>query len=142
MLLKYRNVLVPLDFTEKNLEALNVAQQLARQNDAHVTLLHVIETIEYVADDDIETFYNMLRDRAKRKLDLAAGPFEESDIEVDRKIVLGKRGRGIVTYAIQNDIELVVMSSHKVSLSDPPRGLGSLSHQVSMMCPCAVLLVK
>lgn len=142
MLLRYRNVLVPLDFTEKNLEALNVAQQMARQNDARVTLLHVIETIDYVADDDIEAFYNMLRDRADRKLDLAAAPFEETDIEADRKIVLGKRARGIVTYAIQNEVDLVVMSSHKVSLSDPPKGLGSLSHQVSMMCPCAVLLVK
>ena len=72
----YSNIatcLVPLDFTEKNLEALNVAQQLARQNDARVTLLHVIETIDYVADDDIETFYNMLRDRAKRKLELGRG---------------------------------------------------------------------
>ncbi len=142
MLLRYHKVLVPLDFTEKNLEALNVAQQLAHQNDAHVTLLHVIETIDYVADDDIESFYNMLRDRAKRKLELAAAPFEEADIEVDQKIALGKRGRGIVTYALQNEIDLVVMSSHKVSLTDPPKGLGSLSHQISIMCPCAVLLVK
>ena len=105
MLLRYHKVLVPLDFTEKNLEALNVAQQLAHQNDAHVTLLHVIETIDYVADDDIESFYNMLRDRAKRKLELAAAPFEEADIEVDQKIALGKRGRGIVTYALQNEVD-------------------------------------
>ncbi len=44
----FSHILVSVDFTEKNHAALRAAKQLAHQNQARVTLLHVIETIEYV----------------------------------------------------------------------------------------------
>jgi nucleotide-binding universal stress UspA family protein len=46
MLSNVRHILVPLDFTAKNQAALEIARELASQNKASVTLLHVIETIE------------------------------------------------------------------------------------------------
>ena len=45
-------------------------------------------------------------------------------------------------YVMQNEVDLVVMSSHRVDLADAPRGWGTLSHQVSVLCPCAVLLIR
>jgi nucleotide-binding universal stress UspA family protein len=45
----YKHILVPLDFTEQNDRALSIAKQLCRPGVSRVTLLHVIETIDYVA---------------------------------------------------------------------------------------------
>jgi nucleotide-binding universal stress UspA family protein len=138
----FKHLLVPVDFTEQNLEALTVARNMAEQNPAQVTLLHVIETIDYVTDDEIDQFYDTLQSQARRKMDQLAIPFQDAQIQIDSRIVLGKRAREIVTYALQNEVDLVVMSSHRVDLSDGPRGWGTLSHQVSVLCPCAVLLIR
>ena len=48
----FKKILVPLDFTQKNNEALRVALNLAKQNNSAVILMHVIETIEYADDED------------------------------------------------------------------------------------------
>ena len=138
----FKHLLVPVDFTEQNRETLSVARNLAQQNLAQVTLLHVIETIDYVADDEIDQFYQTLQTQARHKMDQLALPFQDAQVVVDGRIVLGKRAREIVTYALQNEVDLVVMSSHRVNLSDGPRGWGTLSHQVSILCPCAVLLIR
>ncbi len=55
---------------------------------------------------------------------------------------MGKPARGIITFAVQSGVDLIVLSSHKVELSEAPKGWGTLSHQVSILCPCPVLLVK
>ncbi len=138
----FRHLLVPVDFTDQNQDALEVARKLAQQHHARVTLLHVIETIDYVADEEIDQFYETLRRRANHKMTQLAEPFTAAQLPVECQIVLGKRARGIVTYVMQNEVDLVVMSSHRVDLADAPRGWGTLSHQVSILCPCAVLLIR
>lgn len=138
----FKHLLVPVDFTENNVDALQIARKLAAQNQARVTLLHVIETIEYVADEEIDQFYETLKSRAHHKMDELVVAFQDDGVPVEQVIVLGKRARGIVTYAVENGVDLIVMSSHRVNLSESPRGWGTLSHQVSIVCPCAVLLIR
>jgi universal stress protein A len=142
MPMTYLHLLVPLDFTDKNERALSMARQMSSPGQTRVTLLHVIETIDYVADDEVEQFYKMLTQRANKKLDELALPFRLDGISVEGKVVLGKRARGTVTYVLQNEVDLVILSSHRVNLTETPRGLGTLSHQISILCPCDVLLVK
>ncbi len=138
----FSHILVPVDFTEKNNAALRTAKQLAHQNQARVTLLHVIETIEYVVDEEVADFYDKLKATSKTKLQFLADLFTAENINVQYKIVVGKRARGIVSFAMQNKVDLVVLSSHKVELSEVPKGLGTLSHHVSLLCQCPVLLVR
>jgi nucleotide-binding universal stress UspA family protein len=138
----YKHLLIPVDFSESNQRAIEVARRLIQTGSSQVTLLHVIETIDYVADEEVEQFYKMLTQRARNRLDEMSGSFRADGIEVQGKVVMGKRARGIVTYVLNNHVDLVVLSSHRVNLSDAPRGLGTLSHQVSILCPCDVLMVK
>ena len=138
----YKHLLVPVDFTDSNQAALEVTAQLARPDETEVTLIHVIDTIDYVADEEIEQFYRMLTQRAKVKLDQMAERFRTANIKVQGKVIMGKRARGVVTYVMQNDVDLVVLSSRRLNLSEQPKVVGTLSHQVSQLCPCDVLLVK
>ena len=139
----FKKILLPLDFTAKNQSALQCALTMARQNRASVTLLHVIETIEYADDDtEIVQFYETLKRRARINLAARAERFEEAGISVSEKIVIGKRAHAIVSYALQSKHDLIVMSSHKVKLDDEPRGWATLSYQVCILSQCPVLLVK
>ena len=139
----FQKILLPLDFTAKNQAALRCALRLAKQNRASVTLLHVIETIEYADDDsEILLFYEKLKQRARANLASRAESFEQAGVRVHEKIVMGKRAHAIVRYALKKEFDLIVLSSHKVNLNEPHRGWATLSYQVSILSQCPVLLVK
>jgi nucleotide-binding universal stress UspA family protein len=143
MLARFHNLLVPLDFTPKNRQALDVAFELAIENRARVTLLHVIETFDSAADDDeIRQFYASLENRAWGELQVAAERFAGTQVPVGQKVLRGKRAAEIARYAGEHGIDLIVMSSHPVDLTQSGRSLATISYQVSIACPCAVLLLK
>lgn len=138
----FHHILVPLDFTQKNNAALKIALKLAKQNHSHVTLLHVIETIDYAEDEEIAGFYETMKVRSRTRLAACGDRFRDLDIPVEEKVMLGRRGHGIVTYAMRKEVDLVVLSSHKIKLGQEPKGWATLSYQISILCQCPVLLVK
>lgn len=142
MLPRFRHILVPVDFTEKNLAALDLAFDLAVANRARVTLLHVIETIEIDPDAELEQFYAKLQLRADSELERLSQRFAAAGLAVDRKTRYGKRLFEIVSDIVDRKADLVVMSSHKPDLAKPFQTWATLSYQVSVLCPCPVLLVK
>ena len=142
MLPRFQHILVPVDFTEKNLAALDVAFELAVANRARVTLLHVIETVDVESDAELEQFYARLQTRADSELERMAQRFIAAKVAVDRKIRFGKRLSEIVRDSAERKADLIVMSSHKPDLQKPAQTWATLSYQVSVLCPCPVLLVK
>ncbi len=142
MLPRFQHILVPVDFTEKNLAALDIAFEIAVQNQARVTLLHVIEKIDDFSDVEIEEFYVRLEARANTELETMAQRFEEAGLTVDRKIRYGKRMQEIVQDSVDREIGLIILSSHKIERDHPVESWGTLSYQVSVLCQCPVLLVK
>jgi universal stress protein A len=142
MLARFQHILVPVDFTAKNFSALDVAFDIAVQNRARVTLLHVIETLDFSADEEIRDFYRQLETRAQTELESLAQRFDDAGLAVDRKIWYGKRAQEIVRYSMDQQVDLIVLSSHKVDADAPIQSLGTLSYQVSLFCQCPVLLVK
>ncbi len=142
MIPRFRHLLIPVDFTEKNLPALDVAFDLAVANHARVTLLHVVEQIEGDADAELMPFYDRLRVRAESELERLSQRFDAAGLAVDRKIRFGPRLHEIVTDSVERAADLIVMSSHKPDLTQPHQTWATLSYQVSVLCPCPVLLVK
>ena len=142
MIPRFRHLLIPVDFTEKNLPALDIAFDLAVANHARVTLLHVVEQIEGDADAELLQFYDRLRVRAESELERLSQRFDAAGIAVDSKIRIGHRLNEIVTDSVERAADLVVMSSHKPDLTKPHQTWATLSYQVSVLCPCPVLLVK
>lgn len=138
----FRNILVPVDFTLKNEAGLNTALELARGKEAQVTLIHVIETIEHVEFDEMADFYRGLETRAAAKLFGMEERFKEALIPVYHEIVYGKRAETIVHYAEEREIDLIVLSSHKVDRDHPALGVGAISYRIAIVARCPVLLVK
>jgi nucleotide-binding universal stress UspA family protein len=138
----FSHILVPVDFSEQNLAAIAAAMQLARHNDARITLLHVIEFIDFPEDDEIAGFYEKLRARSERELDRLQATVGERDVQVRVDTIINHRSRGIALYAVDNQVDLIVMSSHAVNPVRGGEGWGTISYQVSALCPCSIMLVK
>ncbi len=142
MIPRFQHILIPLDFTEKNRAALDVAFEMAVANQARVTLLHVIETIDLPDDLEIQEFVEQLRQKADRELELCSQQFSETGINVDWKIRLGHRAKEVAAYSDRHDVDLIVLSSHPIDTEQPARSLATLSYQIAVLARCPVLLLK
>ena len=71
----FQRILVALDFTEKNLRALEIAREAAIQSKASVVLLHVIETVEHVPFQELKNFYTKLEGTARELRESTGFPF-------------------------------------------------------------------
>ncbi len=141
MLPRFQHLLVPLDFTEKNNSALEVAFEIAVHNRARVTLLHVVEPIPAV-DAELRKFVDQLAVRAESELEERAQRFSQARIAVETKVHVGPRLREIVQASLDRAADLIVMSSHAIDPSRPVQSWNTLSYQVSVLCSCPTLLVK
>jgi len=138
----FRRILVPVDLGEKSLAAVDLARELASQSRAEVTLLHIVETIEHIAFDEMKQFYDRLEHRARQNLEELSEKFAEDKLKVDQAVVYGHRIRDIVDFAAANRSDLIVMASHRIDPDRPGHQWSSISYAVAMLAPCPVLLVK
>ena len=138
----FSRLLVPLDFTDENEPAIMIALETARRDGAEVTLLHVIEIVEHMAFDEMSDFYHKLEARAAAKLAAITDRFTEAGVRARYEIVFGRRAESILKQAVDLNIDLIVLSSHRVDREHPALGLGTISYQVAIIARCPVLLVK
>ena len=137
----FKKIMVPIDLSDAKNPAIQIAKRIATQNKAELTLLHVIEKIEYLPSDETKTFYARLKRRGSERLRKIADKID-SDSEIVTKIILENRAKSIVEYAAENRIDLIVMNSHRIDLKEPNRGWGTISYKVAILSQCPVLLVK
>jgi len=139
----FTHLLVPLDLSTKNERTLKIALEVATQNRAQVTLLHVIQRIEGVPQTELRDFYRRLEEHAHKRLTRAAKRFLARDLPTTQAVVLGVPAREIVRYAETKKADLIVLKSHEVvDLTRSREGLGTTSYKVAILCRCPVMLVK
>jgi len=138
----FERILVPVDLTEKNRRAVEVAGDLAELADGSVTLLHVIEPLD-LPFEELEDFYERLEEKAADAMYGLAAPLRESGRGADRHVIYGDRATEIVRYSQEKGFDIVVMSSRRLGPDDDgPRNWATLSHKVAIMAQTPVLLVK
>ncbi len=138
----FRHILVPTDLTDRTVKAVDVAIDIAAGADAHVTLLHVIETIAGAEFEEFSSFYQKLEKRARERLNEIVARSRRTRGPVDVAIVYGGRTEEVLRFAGSEAIDLIVLASHPVDPSQPRQGLGTMSYKLGILAPCAVLLVK
>ena len=138
----FKHILVPTDFTEKSLRAVEIAMQMALQEMCKVTLLHVIETIEDAEGDEFTEFYERLRTHSQKRLTEIGKRFVSRDLLVQTEILYGNRASEIVRFAHENDIDLIVLSSHRIDAGSEALGFGTISYKVGILAHCPVMMVK
>ncbi len=143
----FGHILVPTDCTEATKKALDIAVKMQSLEKDHqlrqrITLLHVIEAI---ADDDSEEFqrfYTTLTRRAEKKMDQLCTGYEPKQANIESKVLLGSRVAEILNFVQEQEVDLILLSSHRINLENPTEGWGTISHKVGILAPCPVMLVK
>ena len=136
----FTKILVPVDLTDSNRAAIEVASQLAVSEEGSVTLLHVIEAIADAEFEEMKDFYQRLEDKARKAMVDLAAPLTVSGKTVDKQITYGNRAREIVGYADVQGMDLIVLSSRQLDPEQPEKTWTSISHQVAVLARCPVLL--
>jgi nucleotide-binding universal stress UspA family protein len=145
----FRRILCAADLTEASAHTIDVALALAEENQAAVTLLHVIENLPdqvsgaklYLAVPEIGPLRRDLTEQARDRL-RGAVPDESRDwCEVRERVEVGTAWREILRKSEETDADLIVMGAH----AHGPLGrvfFGSTSSHVVRQASCPVLVVR
>lgn len=133
-------LLAPLDLSGRYDTLLKALETFGAE--APVTLLHVIEPIRGLPDEELVDFYASLERRALDTLGGVAESLQKRGTPCDLVIKRGRRGPTIVRFAAESAITLIVLGSHQAHPEQGQMGLGSTSHQVALAAPCSVLLLR
>jgi len=146
--LKYRAVMVPIDFSDTSRKAFYVALKFAKVFEADTHVLHVLEPLDtFDAASKVEKHSEevaRMEEGVKRRVNEL---FEKAGLaEVDRRRVRmeirgGKPWKEILKYALDNKIDLIVMGSHGET-SFKELLMGSTTERVVRRASCHVLCVK
>lgn len=134
-------MLVPLDLSARHSRAVELAARLADPASL-ILLTHVIAEIEGVPPEELEEFYAGLRSRAVEVLQRHADQLSALGLQSRVEISVGRRGAEILRLADAEGCDLIVLSSHRIDPGRPGGGLGTLSHQIALLAPCDVMLVR
>ncbi len=141
-----KRILVPTDFSETGMLAIEHAAFLARLSKAHLYLLHVIESFEYaysefepeIAVKDVESIEGAATEKLEK---LGANLSNQYGINVSSLVSTGRPASGISGMVKDQNIDLIVMGTHGAKGFEEYI-IGSNAHKVVDLSPCPVITVQ
>jgi nucleotide-binding universal stress UspA family protein len=142
--LRVETILVPTDFSPQSEKALRYALAFARQFNARLTLLHVLEPL---AGPDF-AYFPLVQARdtvaraARHRLAALAARFEAMPGVIERTLVRDGRAYLVISeVARESRASLIIIATH--GYTGPARLLlGSTTERVVRHAPCPVLVVR
>lgn len=147
-MLQIRKILYPTDFSECSKQALNQAIFLAEALGAELHMLHAvvlhaddIEDEEHQFPESHELLARMFEVAESRMAELA-GQHDSALLRIRQERRRGYSAASVIAdYAVENDIDLVVMATHGRRLATRLL-LGSTAEEVLRRAPCPVLTLS
>lgn len=141
-----KNILIPLDFSETSLLALDHAVFMARLYKAEITLLHVVETFMFTSaitfTDTGNDLASIINEKAEEKLRNTANEIlDKSGVKVNIKLVTGRIYKSIIEVANASKADVIIMGTHGVS-GFREFVIGSNAFRVVTEAPCPVISVQ
>ena len=138
-------VLLPVDFSASSLRACEVAVFFARQFDAEIDLVHVVESplleitpYHFAVPDSV---WDDLRERAREQLEAQRQKIAAEGVRVEAHLRHGVPDQAICDVAEQSSADLIVMGTHgRTGLAHVL--LGSVAERTLRRASCPVLTVK
>lgn len=145
-----KTLLVPTDFSKYANNALQIAFEIAKKNDAHLIIQHIIPTLgsillapDYSQTETLweEKHLNQVQASVREKLEKALKNADFPQENVSIRIDIGEVFNSIAQTAKDFAVDLIVMGTHGTT---PFENLffGSNTEKVVRLSPCPVLAVK
>jgi len=143
-----KRIVVPVDFSETSLRALDYAVQLSRPLNARLTVVHVVEPVYYPMAGDLDglglnlsAVYTEIERAARARMTQLAAKLKARRIVVRTLLTHGTPHHVIVESAKKLKADLIIMSTHgRTGLSHAL--MGSVAERVVRLAGCPVLTVS
>lgn len=139
-----KKILVPTDFSEMSAQAFSYAEEIAKQYNAEIHLLNVLEKTPPILtirslDLKTEKIQKTIEDDARKSLKNFAERFGDS-VKVKQVLLRGNDFETITSYAKEKKIDLIVIATHgRTGLLHTL--LGSVAEKVIRYSKCPVLVI-
>ena len=143
--MKIEKILIPFDGSDYSLDAIKCALTLAKQFDAHVTIINCYELSgdmhsSELSEEMLKDVYSGIQQGADELLKKAETFFAKQGVEYKLKAISGAPGDVLTELAKSKQYDLIVMGSHGHS-NVAGAFLGSVTHDVLNTIYCPVLIV-
>lgn len=144
--LNLKHILVPVDFSESSLNALDTAVAMAKRHKAALTMLHVTdELVPYYGNIDVlpitAPVIEIIKEGSNLRLETYASMLKKKhQIDIGTKTTQGFVASEICATAQNLDADIIVMGTHGVS-GFREFFIGSYAYEVVKRAPCPVLTV-
>ena len=141
-----KKVLVPIDFSDYSKSSLKYAVNFAKNFNASLVLVYVVEPVIYPPDFSmgqiaIPAAGIEMDKRAKEELNKLAKKEIPSDLNVKKIIKTGKPFVEIVETAAEEDVDLIIIATHGHTGVEHIL-FGSTAEKVVRKAPCPVLTLR
>ncbi len=137
-------ILLPTDFSDYSRQAIQYACELAKQFDATIHVLHIVEPITLAMPSPGSALPQELLADAEQSAKEQSDQWisrEAHNLEVVQSVRRGVPFLEILRYAKDNNIGLIVMATHgRTGLEHAL--IGSVAERVVRKAPCPVLTVR
>jgi nucleotide-binding universal stress UspA family protein len=143
----YKTILCPIEFSDSSTRALEYALTLAKETDARLILLHVVEPLGDVPEPGEVSRFTVPEYRLSLEVDACARLRSAVPDEArvwctpQERVVWGKPYRVILDLAAQENAEVIVMGVHGRGVLNR-RLFGSTTHHVIREARCPVLTLR
>ncbi len=146
---KPTKILVPTDFSDYSVKALERAIDIAKQNGAELVLFHTVDpdiqtcSIDYcLKKDEVKKLEKSMLTGAQDRLQKEVAKFSlPNDFKISTEVRQGIPYEEILKFSDLNKVDLIVIASHGKS-AIAKYFLGSVSSRVLKGAKCEVLLIK
>ena len=135
-----KKILVPIDFSDDSFRALDAALEMVSE-DGKIIALHVLPELHPVEFG--ERYHTVTPESREQhvRAEFAKRLADPRYARVEVAVRFDDPGRGIAEFAEENDIELIVMSSHgRTGLKRLL--IGSVAERVVRLAKCPVLVLR
>ncbi len=145
-MISFKHIVVPTDFSERSLRALDYAIGLAEKFSSKLELVYVVEAGLHPADlawtnVDYGDLNKQHQEAARKYMDSIVKDRIPQGIPVGISILIGKAFVEIVRFADSENADLIVMATHGHG-GVSHLLLGSTAERVVRKAPCPVLTIK
>ncbi|MCA0969718.1 universal stress protein [Halobacillus litoralis] len=138
----FRKILLAADGSDHSIRTADRAAELAHlQGDSSVTIIYVVDGEQSKTDVLTEGDKVTIEKRRHDRLKPIESILGEKEVPYDVKIIHGEPGPSIVSYANDNQFDIVIIGSRGLNALQE-MVLGSVSHKVAKRADCPVMIVK
>ena len=139
----FSKILIAIDGSDSSMDAADYAISISKQHNAELYALHVIRAdVDLFGPHETSEFMTEMRNEGKKYMDKVRLKANEKNIQIKTEFISSTNiAGGIVDYAEENNIDLIVIGTRGLS-GFKKLLLGSVATNVVTYAHCPVMVVK